>query len=327
MKLELGKVPNDLLKEIVLDKLKHVRDEIVLKPGIGEDCAAIDFSGKLCVISSDPITGATKDLGRLAVHVSCNDVASCGAAPLGILVTILAPRGTTIEEIDLLMKDLTDTAFGLNVEIIGGHTEVTEAVNRMVVVTTVVGMIPKDKLVTSSGARVSDSIILTKSAGLEGTSIIASEREGELTEKFGVDFVTRAKAYIDDISTVKEGVIGGEFGVNAMHDVTEGGVLGGLWEIAEASGKGIEIHGDLIPIEEETKTICHHFQIDPLKLISSGSMLMVTSRGRELLDVLKANNIKAAFIGTVTEGDRIMKYGHENVKIEPPKTDELFKIF
>ena len=129
--MEIGKIPNNVLKEIVLDKIKGKREEIIVRPKVGEDCCAVDFGDNVCVLSSDPITGAENEVGRLAVHISCNDVASCGAEPIGLLVTILVPPRATKKDLELVMSQISDTANSLNVDIMGGHTEVTSAVNRL----------------------------------------------------------------------------------------------------------------------------------------------------------------------------------------------------
>ncbi|NSW92236.1 MAG: AIR synthase [Firmicutes bacterium] len=325
--MEIGKVPNSILKEIVLGKIKHKRKEVILRPRIGEDCCAVDFGDYVCVLSSDPITGAVNEIGRLAVHVSCNDVAACGVEPLGLLVTILAPPGASERDLETIMSQLSKTADLLNVDIIGGHTEITASVTRFVIVTTAIGKVLKDKLVISSGAKAGDSIILTKTAGMEGTAIIAHDKEEELVEKLGREFVDRAKAFINSISVVNEGIIAGKFGVNAMHDVTEGGVLGAIWEVAEASEKGLVIYKDKIPIAYETEEICRLYSLDPLRLISSGCMIITCNDGKRLVKELETNGIKATIIGEVTEGrERILYEDNKMTVIDQPGPDELFKV-
>jgi hydrogenase expression/formation protein HypE len=325
--VEIGKIPNDLLKKVIIDKIKHTRNEIILKPQIGEDCTAVDFGRYICVLSSDPITGAANEIGRLAVHVSCNDVAACGAEPLGLLATLLAPPESTLKDLEIIMTQLTETADSLNVDIMGGHTEVTEAVTRFVVVTTAVGKVLKDKLITSQGAKEGDSIILTKTAGLEGTAIIAHDKEKELIDVIGKEYIEKAKSFMDDISVVKEGIIAGNFGASAMHDVTEGGILGAVWEIAKASHKGVTLFKNKIPIANETEIICKHYSIDPLKLISSGCMIITSNKGNELVGLLKENKVRATVIGHITtEPDVIMYDDDQRIKIDQPGTDELFKV-
>ena len=328
--MEIGKIPNNILKEIVLGKINNKRNEILLRPKIGEDASAVDFRDHICVISSDPITDAINETGRIAVYVSCNDVAACGAEPLGILITILAPPNTCENDIDTLITQISKTADSLNVDIIGGHTEITTAVNHTIIVTTAIGKVLKDKLTTSSGAQTNDAIILTKTAGIEGTAIIAHDKESELLKKLGAEFVNNAKSFINNISVVEEGIIAANFGVNAMHDATEGGVLGALWEVAEASDKGLIVYSDKIPIAYETSVICDLFCLDPLRLISSGSMIITCDNGEMLVDKLKLNGIEASIIGKITgkEEKRILfDKNNKPVIIEQPQPDELLKIY
>lgn len=325
--MKIGKVPNNVLKDIILNKIKAKRPEVLVRPGIGEDCSAVDFGDNVCVLSSDPITGAVNEIGRLAVHVSCNDIASSGVEPIGLMVTILAPAGTTEKELETVMEQISGEASKINVDIIGGHTEITDAVNRFVVVITSIGKALKNRLVTTSGARPGDFVIMTKSAGIEGTAIIAHDREEVLKEKLGTELVENAKTFINSISVVKEGRIAGEFGVSSMHDATEGGILGAVWEIAEASGTGIRVYKNKIPVEQETQKIAGFFNIDPLRLISSGCMLITCKDGEGLLEKLKDNGINAEIIGEVVD-DRLCILITDNgeEEITQPDADELYKV-
>lgn len=325
--MEVGKVPNSVLQKIILDKIKYNRNEVLIRPKIGEDCCAIDFGDNVCVMSSDPITGATNEIGRLAVHVGCNDIASCGVEPLGILVTILAPEETTENDLDIIMSQICETANSLNVDILGGHTEITKAVNRCVLITTAVGKVLKKSLVTTSGAQPGDMVILTKSAGIEGTAIIAHDREEELYSKMDPNTIQKAKGFMNLISVVKEGVIAGEFGVSSMHDVTEGGVLGAVWEVTEASGVGAMIYQELIPVKEETKKICEFYNINPLKLISSGCMIITCKEGDKLVEIMKNHDITASVIGMITEEkEKVLCHNKACQLIPQPDSDELYKV-
>lgn len=322
-----GKIPNEILKSLILDKLNIKRPEIIIRPGVGEDCTAIDFGSDVCILSSDPVTGAIFDTGALAVHVSCNDIASAGVQPFGIMVTILAPPETTEEMLGEIMKQIIDTAASIEVEVIGGHTEITEAVNRVVISTTAIGKAGGRKIVKTSGAKPGDDVIMTKTAGLEGTAIIAKQKYDELAGFFGKDIINKAVGFINAISVVKEGIISGEFGVNSMHDVTEGGILGALWEVSEASGAGIEIFKDLIPVADETIKITKYFGIDPLRLISSGCMLITCKNGDALLKKLEAEGVPASIIGRMTkEKTKYIVSGNSREMILPPGPDELFSV-
>lgn len=320
-----GKIPPELLKSLVFNNIKVRNKEVIMRPEIGEDCAAIDFGSYACVLSTDPITGAEKGAGTLAIHISCNDVATTGVRPVGIMVTILAPPEASEGDIKRVMEEAGEAAAKLGVEIMGGHTEVTSAVNRIVISTTALGKAPKDRIVRTSGAQTGDDVIMTKWAGLEGTSIIAADKERELAGRLSPEEIELAKSFIEHISVVEEGVAAGEFGANSMHDVTEGGILGAVWEVAESSGKGIDVFLDEIPVSEVTRKLCDIFEIDLYRLISSGSMLITSKNGAELIRILKEKGIPAAIIGRITEQGRNIISKGEALPLSPPDVDELFK--
>lgn len=326
--MKSGKLANELLKSIIFNNITYQREEIMVRAGVGEDCAVVDFGEFACVISTDPITGANNKVGRLAVHIACNDIASNGVEPLGLLLTILVPEGTAEAELNEIMKEAGEAAAELNVEIMGGHTEVTAAVNKIVVSSTVIGKHLKDEVIFTKGAKPGDLIVMTKSAGLEGTAIIAHDWEDKLRKALGDNIVVEGKKMMQDISVVKEGVVAGKIGVTAMHDVTEGGLLGALWELCEASSVGALIDREKINIAPATKEICQYFNINPLRLISSGCMLITVAKEKasRLLKEFIENDIQAIVIGEITTQGRFMKEGDNLLEIVPPESDELYKI-
>jgi hydrogenase expression/formation protein HypE len=324
--MKSGKLPSDVLEKEVFSNFNFHRPEVLVRPKIGEDCSVLDYGEYVCVVSTDPITGSGSEVGRLAVHISCNDVAASGVEPIGLMMTVMAPEGTTIGEIRTIMSQAAKEAAQLRVEIIGGHTEITPAVNRIVLSTTAIGKAPKGRVVSSSGAAVGHKIIMTKWAGLEGTAILAYDFEDRLKARLGQGILDGARMFMDHISVVKEGLIGGRLGASAMHDATEGGILGALWEIADASGVGIRIYKDRIPIREETRLITAELGLDPLRLISSGCMVIVCQNCGEMLDELKKQGVVAAEIGEVTREKRVLVEGQSEIPIEPPDSDELYKV-
>ena len=170
-------------------------------------------------------------------------------------------------------------------------------------------------------------ILVTKWIGIEGTFIIAKEKEKELLTRFSAPFVENAKKLDVYLSVLSEAAVAVRSGVSAMHDVTEGGIFGALWEMAEASGVGLEIDLKKIPVRQETIEICEFFGINPYELISSGSMLMAAADGNLLVNELKKAGIPAAIIGKATAGnDRVLLNEDERRFLEPPKTDELYKV-
>ena len=315
------------MKSQILDRLEITNPDVLVKPGIGEDCSALAFGENACVLTTDPITGAVNDVGRLAVHVSCNDVASCGVKTIGLLITILAPVDSTIEDLSKIMDQINETCREIDVSVLGGHTEVTSAVTRFVVVTTAVGKCLASSLVKTSGAKAGDTLIMTKSAALEGTAIIASDKFEELKNVFPKDFLETAKAFVKEISVIDEGVLAGTLGAHSMHDVTEGGVLGAAWEMAEASGLGITVYKNNIPVRIETRELCKHYEMDPFRLISSGSMLIACNNELEMIEALTNIGVQATSIGRFTLEQNMILVGEDGTtELLPSASDEIYKL-
>ena len=327
--LNIGKVPESVLKRSIIKQIRTKREEIIVGAGVGEDCAAIELSDdEVFVTSTDPITGTSHDIGALSVYVTANDIASSGAEVIGIMLSVLLPEGTEEEELKSIMQQAEEVCAKLNIQTVGGHTEVTSVVNQPVITATGIGKVKKDKLIKTSGACVGDDVVVTKWIGLEGTSIIAREKEEELLKRFSPMFVDNAKGFSGYLSVVEDARLAVSVGVNAMHDITEGGIFGALWEIAEGSGTGLEINLLDIPVKQETIEICETYGLNPYGLISSGSMLITAPNGLDVVRKLKKSDINAAVIGKVTAGnDRILVNGDDKRFLEPPRSDELYKIY
>ncbi len=326
--MNVGKIPENVLKRAVLGHIDNKREEILIGAGVGEDCAVLCLKeGEVYVTSTDPITGTAKDIGKLAVLVTANDLASSGAEPVGILISALLPDGFTEPELREIMVQVNEQCTKHNIQLMGGHTEITRAVNQPILTVTGVGKIQKDKLITTGGAKPDQDIVVSKYIALEGTSIIAKEKEDKLLTRYPKEMIKRAQGYDEYISVVNEGRIAAEVGVSAMHDVTEGGIFGALWEVAASSGVGLTVDLKAIPIKQETVEICNYFNINPYELISSGSMLMVAPDGEKLVATLAESGIPASIIGrTNSSNDKIIQNGEETRYLEPPKTDELYKV-
>lgn len=321
-----GKLDFDDLKKIIFNNKTIKREEVKIRNDVGEDCTVIDFGECEGIFSTDPITGADKNIGKLAVHINCNDIASSGGEPLGMLVTILAPVDSTLDEINEVMKEIDEEAAKIGVEIVGGHTEVTSAVNKLVISVTVIGKNIKGASVKTGGAKLNDDIVVTKTLGIEGTYILINDHYERVKDILTEDEINFGRRLIDNISVLKEGRICREFGVNSMHDITEGGLLGGIFEVAMACGKGFKIYKDKVPVLDITKKICEEFKIDPLRLISSGSMLITTCNGDNLVKKLKEHGINAEVIGKICDKNTVLIDEGKELDVEPPKRDELFNI-
>ena len=326
--MNLGKVSEAVLKRSVLNQIGHRRKEVLVGPAIGEDCSVLAIDeDEVLVLSTDPITGTVQDIGTLAVHVTANDIASNGAEVIGIMLTILLPDKTEESQLRTAMQDMEAACRQLNIDIIGGHTEITKAVYQPIVTVTGVGKMKRNEMIKTAGAKPGQEIVMTKWAGLEGTAIIAAAKEDELKTKYNQSLLDEAKKLIDFISVVPEARIARDCKVTSMHDVTEGGIFGALWEIGAASKVGLEVDLKKILLKQETVEICEFYDINPYMLISSGCMLIVTDQANHLVERLKEGGIAAAVIGRITEGnDRIIINEDEKRFLEPPKSDELYKV-
>ncbi len=331
MNLLLGKVPNKVLQEIVFRNLGSKRDDVVLNPSIGEDAAIVQAGNELLAVSSDPITGAEEWLGWLAVHVSTNDVATRGVQPRWFNSIILLPKNSTAELVEKICTQMDKAASQLNVAIIGGHCEVTPGIEHPIVTGCAIGVAEEGKYVTCGGARIGDNIILTKGTGIEGTAILASDRRTELLKVFDENFLNQAENFFEKISVVKDALTAFKIGgVSAMHDPTEGGVAGGLHELADAANIGFNVHEEKILVSEETHKICAHFNVDPMQLISSGSLLIVAKEEKtdKIISNLSNNDVQSSIIGEVTKpalGRNLVTRTGEKTRLIRPVSDHLWR--
>lgn len=325
--MKIGKVPENVLKRAVFKQIHTRRPEVLLGAGVGEDCAAVKLADdEVLVMSTDPITGTAQDIGTLAIQITANDLASSGAEPVGVLLTVLLPPDAKESQLKLMMQQVEDACIEAKIQVMGGHTEVTPVVTQPVISVCGVGKVKEGHLVSTAGARPGMDILVTKWIGIEGTAILAKEKEEDLKQRFPAPFVEKAKELDAYISVLSEAAVATKSGVSAMHDVTEGGIFGALWEMAEASGVGLEIDLKKIPIRQETVEICEYFGINPYELISSGSMLMAAKDGNMLVRNLEKAGIPAAVIGKAVEGkDRVILNGDEKRFLEQPKVDELYR--
>ena len=328
--LRTGKLPPDLLRGLVLGRLGARRPETLVGAALGVDAAAVAFdAGWACVLTSDPITTATAGAGRLAVHVVCNDLATMGAEPIGLLTTLLFPAGVAPAMISQLAQEIDATARELNVEVLGGHTEVAPGLSAPLVVMSGVGRARRDRLLSAAGARPGDALVLTKAAALEGSHILANDFLPELTGRVSDDLLSEARGYAAELSVVPEGRLAADGGATALHDPTEGGVVGALWELAEASGTGFRVDVARVPVRAATRAICEALDADPLRLIASGALLIACPDGAAMQRRLAEGGIAASIIGEVTPATAGRRLVHPDGRLEEvpaPERDELYRL-
>jgi hydrogenase maturation factor len=302
---------------------------VVVGPGIGLDAAAVDVPKGTLVFASDPVTYASEELGRFAVHINANDVFACGAEPCWFLADILLPPGQD-RAAEKVFKQIHQACEELNVSLIGGHTEFTPGLPRPLVAGFMIGRVVGKRVLTAGGVQPGDRIILTKGVAIEGTAIVAREGDQAKLKGLSASVVSRAKRLLEDpgISVGPEARAAIRCGANAMHDPTEGGLLNGLWEMAEASRLAIDVDVDGIRVYPETEIICERFGLDALGLLASGALLISCRDGdaEKLLDSLSAGGMPASVMGRARRGTPAVHLNDGRV-VKRSVLDEILKVF
>ncbi len=324
--MQSGKLSPSELERLVLGRLGVRRPDVLVHAALGEDAAVIAMGDQACVITTDPLTGAVAEAGWFAVHIACNDLAAMGAEPVGVLATLLFPERSEPADIERTMIDVDRAARELGIEVLGGHTEITGGLTAPIIVMAAVGRAPIDRIVTSSGARPGDALVLTKAAGLEGTAILAVDLADELRDQLGDTLLLQAQRLAGWLSVVPEGLLAARLGATAMHDPTEGGLLGAIWEMAEASRIGFELRVDDVPVLPETFALCQALEVDPLKLISSGALLIACADGAAMVEGITRAGIAATVIGEFVPQERVVVRGGRRDAAEPVWRDELWRV-
>jgi hydrogenase maturation factor len=330
----VGKLPAPVLAAL-LARLPRADPSVVLGPGIGVDCAVVRSGGGLLVCKSDPITFVTRDLGRYLVQVNANDLATTGATPRWLLVTLLLPQGAADEAlVQDIMGQITRACDEMAVSLIGGHTEITHGLDRPIAVGCLLGEVSPDELVTPAGARPGDRVLLTKGVPIEGTTLLAREFAGRIVGKLGAQDLEAAAAFLEDpgISVLRDARIALAAGrVTAMHDPTEGGLLAALWELAQACGHPLRVDLAAVPVPDLAARICRALDVDPLATIASGALLLTTPArdAGAIRRALEAEGIACAEIGEVGAGPVRLEHLHPPAGrvIPAPERDEVARLF
>ncbi len=324
-----GKLSHAELAELLAGLPGAGGRDVAVGPRIGEDAAALAVGDQRIVVATDPVTFATDSVGWYAVHINANDVATMGAKPRWFQACVLMPPDAPVT-VRSIFDDMGSACEPLGVAIVGGHTEVTPGVAYPIVVGTMMGVTDGASLLRTSGARVGDAIVLTKTAALEATAIIARQCADRLAGHVPRRLAKRAARFLYDpgISVVREAMIAARAGASSMHDPTEGGVIAGLWEMAEASGRRFVVDVAAIPIAAETRRVCEAVAIDPLRAIASGSLVVTIPADRVggLLGRLKRAGVEAAAIGEVAPGSAGLE-DCDGDELEASATDAIAKLF
>lgn len=301
----MSKFSWDVLQRCVFPFTVSDDPDVILGATFGEDVAFTRVGDDILVSHLDPIVGAVGNIGWLAVHVACNDIATTGIPPRWILPLVMVPRQDDEDLLERSMRDASRAAREIGVSIIGGHTGYSANLARPLVAVTALGTSNGREPLRTRGAGVGEQVLVTKGIAIEGTAILAQDF-ADVARKLGLseNDLAEARLLIAQVSIVKEAVAIAAQGATAMHDVTRGGLLETLLELASLSNVAIEVDADLLPISPVVSRFATAFQFDPLWMISSGTLAATVPDGRvsEVSRVLAQIGMPFAFVGTVIEG-------------------------
>ena len=335
--LPAGKLPHRVLQGMLTRYAGGDDPRLLVGPGLGEDAAVIDFGDSCLVAKTDPITFATDRIGWYAVHVNANDIAAMGATPRWFLPCVIVPEPLATEALfDDILGQIHEACDSLGITVVGGHTEISRGMDRPLVVGQMLGEVGRDDIVRTSGLQPGDDLLLTKGLAIEATAIIARQKADEMRRRgWSRPDLDRCADYLTDpgISVVKDARLALAAGpVRALHDPTEGGVATGLLEMATASGVGLEIFADRLPVSDETLRLCAAFDIDPFGVISSGALLIgcAAAATEALISALDDAGIPCRRIGKVHPknfGQRLRPADGPLVDLPRFDVDEIARLF
>ncbi|MCF0187704.1 MAG: hydrogenase maturation factor [Bacteroidaceae bacterium] len=325
-----GKSEPNIFDRAIFKQLHNVRTEVVTgKPKFGSDYSALKLvEGFEIVSATETVSFKCDNPGLLAAHFAINNVATSGAEPLGVLINITLPEKLREIKLKAIEADVSQLCDSLNMQIMGGHTEVSDAVNRPVISVTVLGSVPSDVRLSSEGMKPGDDLVMTKWMGLCGTALIASGKREELLSRLPEYLIEDAAGFVNSVSVLPEAEIAAkESATHGMHDVSNGGIFGAVWEFCEAAGCGATIDLKAIPVKQETIEVSEFFGINPYELMGQGSLLIATEDGTGLVEKLNAAGVASAIIGkSNSSNDRIVVNGDETRFLERPVSDAFYNI-
>lgn len=319
-----GKVSESILKRSVFRQIKATGNEKIKGAGIGMDCAFLSWMEP--AVSTQTITLPVPNSAYLAVMAAANNLAAAGAEAAAATLAVTLPLQSQEAELRQIMEQAERACDQLGICVVGGHTEVSRAVHTPVITATAVGK-RESSCEALQGNPEELDLVLTKWIGLEATSLIAAEREKELTVRYPLSLIRRAAGFEVYLSVASEAAIARKSGVYAMHDVRNGGIFGALWELSRKLGVGLTVDLQKIPVKQETVEICEFYDLNPYELLSGGCLLIAASNGEKLVEELAACEIEAALIGRTQKGNDKLIVNHDEIRyLEPVKPDEIWKL-
>jgi hydrogenase expression/formation protein HypE len=307
--LRQGKLPPELLRELLAERGEWPA-EVRLGPVVGEDGCAIDVPAGTLIAATDPITLTGRDIGAHAVTINANDIAVMGVRPRWFLAVVLLPTGTFETEVRAIFSSMRSALDEIGVTLVGGHTEVSDAVNQPIVIGQMMGFSPEHRFLQTGGARAGDRIVQAGLAPIEAAAVLAAEMNPRLD---AVDPETLALARQSTtrpgISVVDAALIATDAGATALHDPTEGGLSAGLHELADASEIQIRLDDEAILWFEPGRAVCGALGADPWGALASGALLAAFPRDRatDACRTLEDRGVPARIIGDAAAGSGVLR--------------------
>ena len=332
--MKAGKISENILKRSVLRQIKSKKKEVISGAGLGKDCALFSFAGDTVVCVQEAVVACTEeDLVQATgaepfmsmahlLQKTANNLAASGAGPVACMLAIMLPLETEEPVLKSLMQQAETACRELSIEIAGGQTRVSEGVRFPVVTVTGIG---RKEAHEECADRHTQDIVITKWIGLQGTAILAKRHAEMLKKRYPAYLIEEAQGFDRYLSVLPEARIATEYGVTQMHDASEGGIFAALWELAERAGVGMTVDMKRIPLRQETVEVCEQCDTNPYELLSGGSLVIFTSNGEELVELLMEQGIPACVVGqTNRTKDRILTNQEEIRYMDKPKQDAIY---
>lgn len=327
--MKIGKVSQTVLKRSVLKSLQFHRDEAMLEPSAWEMCYGLTCEEDEEILASNAVLyGDEKDLGVFALAQVMNDLATRGARMIGVSVHIMLPPYAYESRLKAMMEHVERAGSAHAVQILCAKAEVSPVISKAVIHMNGVGVLKKGQLLQGNMGSANQDIVLLKWIGLEGTFRAMREKEEELSKRFVPTFLNEIREMESELFSADEIAIAREHGATAMQQITGGGILATLWEMAEASNVGMEVELKQMAIRQETVEVCEFCHLNPYQLTSCGSVIIFTERGEELVQRYEELGIQATLLGmTTADNVRVILGGEEKRFLDKPAPDELLKIY
>lgn len=338
---EIGKISPAIFNELIFPRLGAKSDKVLVGPQHGVDVGIVEIGGMAVSFTTDPVfivpEYGWERAAWFAIHIIASDAVTCGLRPKFLSIDLNLPMEMTKEQLEAMWSTMHRECEKLGISVICGHTARYENCHYpMVGGATIVGVGEKDEYVTPGLARAGDKIIITKGPAIEATGIFATMFPKLIEEEFGSDFCEKAGQIFYKMSVVEDamtavGVGIREDGVTAMHDATECGIWGGLYELAQAAGLGVRVEKERIVVEDCVEEICAYFNIDPYASISEGTLIIACRehKAQEVVRILAQRGIDSSVVGELTEPGKgmVLVEGGSEKKLEHPVVDPFWNAF